>query len=109
MSIPSPVSAEAVAHLGFDYVCIDAQHGGIDYSDCLPLIQAILLGGSRPIVRVPWNEPGVIGKMLDAGAHGVIVPMVNTVEEARAVVRACRYAPAGSRSYGPSRGRRSRR
>ena len=100
--VPSAVSAEAVAHAGFDYVCIDAQHGAIDYGDCRTMIQAILLGGSRPIVRVPWNEPGIIGKVLDAGAHGVIVPMVNSVDEARAVVRACRYAPDGSRSYGPS-------
>lgn len=102
LSVPSPVTAEAVARVGFDYVCIDAQHGGVDYSDCQPMIQAILLGGSRPIVRVPWNEPGIIGKMLDAGAQGVIVPMVNSPEEAVSVVRACRYAPDGARSYGPT-------
>ena len=101
LSIPSPVSAEATARAGFDYVCIDTQHGGIEYSDAVPMIQAILLGGSSPIVRVPWNEPGIIGKMLDAGAHGVIVPMVNSVAEAESVVRACRYAPAGARSFGP--------
>jgi len=102
LSTPSVVMAEATARAGFDYVCIDTQHGAIEYSDTVGLIQAVLLGGASPIVRVPWNEPGIIGKMLDAGAHGVIVPMVNTVEEAEAVVRACRYAPAGARSYGPS-------
>ncbi|NND74632.1 MAG: aldolase [Ilumatobacter sp.] len=102
LSVPSPVTAEAAARTGFDYVCIDTQHGAIDDSDTVPMIQAILLGGSRPIVRVPWNEPGVIGKALDAGAHGVIVPMVNSVAEAEAAVRACRYAPAGARSYGPA-------
>lgn len=102
LSVASPVTAEAAARSGVDYVCIDAQHGGIEYSDCAAMIQAILLGGSRPIVRVPWNEQGIIGKMLDAGAQGVIVPMVNSVEEAEAVVRSCRYAPDGARSYGPS-------
>jgi 4-hydroxy-2-oxoheptanedioate aldolase len=65
------------------------------------MIQAILLGGGRPIVRVPWNEPGIVGKMLDAGAEGIIVPMVNSVAEAAAVVRAVRYPPVGARSFGP--------
>jgi 4-hydroxy-2-oxoheptanedioate aldolase len=102
LATPSTVMAEATARAGFDYVCIDTQHGAIEYSDSVGLIQAILLGGSSPIVRVPWNEPGVIGKMLDAGAHGVIVPMVNTPAEAEAAVRSARYAPDGSRSYGPS-------
>ena len=82
--MPSSVTAEAVARAGFDYVCIDAQHGAVEYSDCVSMIQAVLLGGGRPIVRVPWNEPGIIGKMLDAGAQGVIIPMVNTVAEAEA-------------------------
>lgn len=94
--------AEATARTGFDYVCIDTQHGAIEYSDAVPMIQAILLGGSSPIVRVPWNEQGIIGKMLDAGAHGVIVPMVNSVAEAEAVVRSVRYGPTGARSYGPT-------
>ena len=102
LATPSSVMAEATARAGFDYVCVDTQHGAIEYSDAVGLIQAILLGGSSPIVRVPWNEPGIIGKMLDAGAHGVIVPMVNSVEEARAAVAAGRYAPHGTRSYGPS-------
>lgn len=54
-------------------------------------------------MRVPWNEPGIIGKSLDAGARGIIVPMVNTRASAEAAVRACRYAPAGGRSFGPAR------
>ena len=102
LSIPSTVTAEAAARQGFDYVCVDTQHGAVDYQACVGMIQAIDLGGGTPLVRVPWNEPGIIGKMLDAGAHGVIVPMVNTDAEARAVVQACRYAPIGSRSYGPT-------
>jgi 4-hydroxy-2-oxoheptanedioate aldolase len=99
--MPSPVSAEAAARVGFDYVCVDTQHGATDYQMAVYMIQAIILGGSRPIVRVPWNEPGVIGKMLDAGAVGVVVPMVNTALEAAAVVRACKYPPLGARSFGP--------
>jgi len=100
--IPSSVSAESCARAGFDYVCVDAQHGAIGYDAAVPMIQAIELGGSIPIARVPWNEPGIIGKMLDAGCHGVIVPMVNSADEAEAVVRAVRYAPRGSRSWGPA-------
>ena len=102
LSVPSSVTAEATARAGFDYVCIDTQHGAVEYSDAVPLIQAILLGGSRPIVRVPWNEPGIIGKSFDAGAEAVIVPMVNTVDDAAAALSAGRYAPQGSRSFGPT-------
>lgn len=101
LSIPSTVSAEASAHAGFDYVCVDNQHGAIDYQLSVAMMQAIIAGGGRPIVRVPWNEPGIIGKMLDAGAQAIIVPMVNTAEAARAVVSAVRYAPEGTRSHGP--------
>ena len=101
LSIPSFVSAELAARQPVDYVCIDTQHGVVDYTASASMIQAIELAGGTPIARVPWNEPGVIGKTLDAGAHGVIVPMVNTPEQAEAVVLAARYAPAGSRSWGP--------
>lgn len=103
LSIPSGVSAEVVARIGFDYVCIDLQHGAVDYQAAVGMLQAINLGASAPVVRVPWNEPGIIGKVLDAGAMSVIVPMVNSPEEARAAVAACRYAPAGARSFGPIR------
>jgi 4-hydroxy-2-oxoheptanedioate aldolase len=102
LSAANTVSAEIAGRCGFDYVCIDTQHGAVEYQASVSMIQAIELGGGIPIARVPWNDPGIIGKMLDAGCHGVIVPMVNTVEQARAVVRACRYAPDGSRSYGPT-------
>ena len=101
LSIPSTVTAESAGRVGFDYVCVDSQHGAIDYANVLGLVQAISLGESSPVVRVPWNEPGIIGKSLDAGAYGVIVPMVNSRAEAEAVVRAARYAPDGSRSWGP--------
>ena len=106
LSIPATLSAEVMARAGFDYVCVDTQHGAVDYQVTVELIRAIEHAGSTPIVRVPWNEPGIIGKMLDAGAEGVIIPMVNTVEEAQAAVSACRYAPqGGSRSFGPTVGR----
>lgn len=105
LSIPATLSAEVMARAGFDYVCVDTQHGTVEYQITVELIRAIEHGGSIPIVRVPWNEPGIIGKMLDAGAEGVIIPMVNTPEEAEAAVKACRYAPEGSRSFGPTIGR----
>ena len=101
LTIPSPITAEAAARVGYDYVCLDNQHGVLDYQLTVTMAQAVLLGGGSPITRVPWNEPGIIGKMLDAGIHGVIVPMVNSAAEAEALVRAGRYPPLGSRSFGP--------
>jgi 4-hydroxy-2-oxoheptanedioate aldolase len=101
LTIQSVISAEAVARVGYDYVCIDNQHGVNDYQQTVAMAQAILLGGGTPIARVPWNEPGIIGKMLDAGIEGIIVPMVNSAAEAQAVVRAGRYSPVGARSFGP--------
>ena len=101
LSVASSVSAEATARVGFDYVCADNQHGATDYQATVATVQGVLLGGSRAVARVPWNEPGIIGKMLDAGNEAVIVPMVNSAAEAQAVVRACRYPPLGARSYGP--------
>ena len=103
LGIPSSFSAEIVARCDLDYVCVDTQHGLVDYSDSWKMLQAVNLGSATPVVRVPWNEPGIIGKSLDAGARGIIVPMVNTRAEAEAAVRACRYAPDGGRSYGPAR------
>jgi 4-hydroxy-2-oxoheptanedioate aldolase len=101
LSLPSFVSAEITARQDVDYICVDLQHGVNDYAQAASMIQAIELCGGTPICRVPWNEPGIIGKVLDAGAHGVVVPMVNTREQAEAVVRSTRYAPEGSRSWGP--------
>ena len=101
--IPSSVSAEVLGAVDFDYVNVDLQHGLVDYSNLVPMLQAIQLGTPTPTVRVPWNEPGIIGKVLDAGAMGVIVPMVNSREECEAAVQATRYAPAGHRSFGPTR------
>ncbi len=101
LAIPDTVTAEAATRCGFDYVCVDMQHGLADYHHMVGMVQAIELAGGVPIARAPWNEPGVIGRILDAGAHGIVVPMVNSPAEAEAVVRSCRYAPLGSRSVGP--------
>ena len=103
LTLGSPSSAEVVARSGFDYICIDTQHGLNDYTESWRILQVINLGASTPIVRVPWNEPGIIGKSLDAGARGVIIPMVNTRDHAEAATYACRYAPVGGRSFGPAR------
>ena len=106
LMIPSSASAEEVARAGFDYCCIDMQHGLVDYPNAVEMIRAIQLGGSAPFVRVPWNEPGIIAKMLDAGAQGIIIPMVNSAAEAEAAVAACKYPPVGNRSHAPTRGAR---
>ena len=103
LAIPSSFTAEIIARQGFDYVNIDLQHGIVDYQVAVTMLQAISITDATPTVRVPWNEPGIIMKCLDAGAIGVIIPMVNTVEEAQAAVAACRYYPEGMRSNGPIR------
>jgi 4-hydroxy-2-oxoheptanedioate aldolase len=103
LMIPSAFSAEIIAHAGFDWVCVDMQHGVIDYSQMVAMLQAVAYTNVTPLVRVPWNEPGIIGKTLDAGARGVIIPMVNSRADAERAVQACRYAPAGARSFGPVR------
>ncbi len=103
LSLPDSLTAEMVGQAGFDYACIDTQHGVVDYQVAVTMLQALDLGSSTPLVRVPWNEPGIIAKMLDAGAQGIIIPMVNSPQEAMAAVSACRYPPEGARSFGPLR------
>ena len=103
LSLANSYTAEAISKLGFDWVCIDMQHGLIDYSDLTSMLPAISSSDATPLVRVPWNEPYEIMKALDAGAYGVIVPMVNNREEAAQAVAACRYPPDGTRSFGPIR------
>ncbi len=99
--MPTSVSSEVMSATGLDYVCLDMQHGLIGYVDMVPMLQA--MDGPTPVVRVLENTPGHIGKALDAGAMGVIVPMVNSRAECEAAMRAARYAPGGSRSFGPTR------
>ncbi len=101
--MPGSFGAELVAGAGVDYVCVDQQHGVIDYDSMVPMFQAIRAGGAVPITRVLSNDPFAIMKALDAGAWGVIVPLVNSAEDAARAVSACRYPPRGMRSYGPVR------
>lgn len=103
LSIGNSFTAEIMAAQGYDSITIDVQHGALDYSAMLPMFQAMRASGVVPMARVPWNEPGIIMKALDAGAYGVICPMVNTAEEAARFVKAMRYPPAGERSFGPTR------
>jgi 4-hydroxy-2-oxoheptanedioate aldolase len=103
LSIPSAFSAELLAHTGFDCLTIDTQHGLIDYGVAVAMLQAISTTDCIPLARVSWNEPGAIMKLLDAGAYGIICPMIGTAEEAAAFAAACRYPPDGIRSYGPKR------
>lgn len=102
-AIPSPVTAEIAARAGFDTVTIDLQHGLMDYQVALGMLQAAQGCGVPVLARVPWNEPGIVMKCLDAGFAGIICPMVNTADEARQLVMASRYAPLGGRSFGPTR------
>ncbi|WP_033319812.1 HpcH/HpaI aldolase family protein [Streptomyces yerevanensis] len=103
--LDSPVSTERIARLGYDYVALDAQHGLIDYAGVLASLTAIDTKGSTAVglVRVEANDPMPIGKALDAGAAGVIVPLIDTPQDAAAAVAAVRYPPQGRRSYGPMR------
>ncbi|MGY3411618.1 2-keto-3-deoxy-L-rhamnonate aldolase RhmA [Bradyrhizobium sp. GM5.1] len=103
LAIPSGFSAEMIAQCGFDSVTVDMQHGVQDYLSMVQCFQAMDKHPITPMVRVPWNEPGIIGKVLDGGAYGVICPMVNTPQEARNLVSYAKYPPKGVRSNGPIR------
>lgn len=103
LHIPSSWSAEVMAHQGFDSLVIDLQHGMMNFESSVSILQAISTTETVPMARVPWNEPGIIGKLLDAGAYGIICPMVNTQSECEAFVGAMRYYPEGYRSRGPTR------
>lgn len=103
LQLESPMAAEIAGRLGFDWVGIDTQHGMIGYDGMLRMLQAVAIGGAPAIVRVPSADPAAIGRALDSGAAGVIVPLVESAEQARRAVAACRYAPAGTRSWGPIR------
>ena len=103
ISVDSVFTAEIMANAGFDWLCLDMQHGMLDYNDVRQMLPAISTTDTIPFVRVPWNEPYEIMKVLDAGAYGVVVPLVNNRVEAEQAVGACRYPPGGDRSYGPVR------
>lgn len=103
LTIPDSFGAEVMAHQGWDALTIDMQHGLIDVQRMVSMLQAISTTATVPVVRVPWLEPGVLMKALDAGAYGVICPMISTREEAQRLVSYTHYAPMGTRSFGPIR------
>lgn len=102
-SIGSSYVVELLASCDFDWICIDLQHGFAGPGDLLPMLQAASITRTPTLVRVPRLDAGLIGRALDAGAAGVVVPMVNSAAQAREAVRACRYPPDGERSWGPAR------
>ncbi len=104
LTINSSVSAEALAQLDWNSMTVDLQHGLVDWDAAIPMLQTISATDAVPMMRVPWNNPAWIMRALDAGAYGVICPMVNDRADCEAFVGACRYAPVGYRSWGPVRG-----
>jgi len=103
LAIPDSFSAETMAHQGWDSLTIDMQHGVTDYLSAVRMLTAISTKPVIPVVRVPWLDPGTIMKMLDAGALGVICPMINSAQDAANFVSYLRYPPQGQRSFGPIR------
>jgi 4-hydroxy-2-oxoheptanedioate aldolase len=103
LSVSHGFTAEVMARQGFDSLVVDMQHGTTDMNDVWPMLQAISQTDTVPVVRVPWNDPPTIMKALDLGAYCIIVPLINTGEDAAKAVAACRYPPVGIRSSGPVR------
>src|SRR3954451_22261745 len=103
LSIGNPFTAEIMAAQGYDAISIDIQHGALDYSAVLAMFQAMRASDVVTMARVPWLDPAAIMKVLDAGAYGVICPMINNRAEAVELVSYVRYPPSGTRSLGPTR------
>ncbi|MDQ3855095.1 MAG: aldolase/citrate lyase family protein [Chloroflexota bacterium] len=103
LSLPSPEGAEYISRLGFDWLVVDTEHNAIDIRTLGQMLSAISASASAPMVRIPWNAPEHFKRALDAGAWGLVVPMVNSREEAEMAVEATRYPPLGARSVGGSR------
>jgi 4-hydroxy-2-oxoheptanedioate aldolase len=100
----SPLIAETLGRAGYDFVIVDLQHSASTSCSLLGMLQAISCTAATPIVRVSANQPADIQRALDLGAYGLVVPMVNSRAEAEAILQSVRYAPTGSRSWGPLRG-----
>ena len=103
LTLCSPVAAEAMAHVGWDWLVVDAEHSPVGFETMVNCFRAAQLGGAIPMARVPWNDTVWIQRTLDAGALGLVVPMVNSAEDAKAVVSNMKYATRGQRSFGGSR------
>jgi 4-hydroxy-2-oxoheptanedioate aldolase len=99
--LADPQVAQIMGRAGFDFICVDLQHSFITMTELSTMLDALDKAGSPSIVRVPWNAPDLIMRALDLGAEAIIVPLVNSAEEAHRAAMACRYAPMGSRSWGP--------
>src|SRR5437868_14158558 len=102
-AIPSSLTAELAAAAGYDYVCVDLQHGLSDETTMISMFQATQAAGAPPLAPLAGNEPWLIMRALDLGAVGVILPLIDDAGEAARAVEACRYPPLGRRSYGPIR------
>jgi 2-keto-3-deoxy-L-rhamnonate aldolase RhmA len=98
-----PDVTEWLSRLGFDWLLLDAEHGPMDFETLQSMMQSMTGSSCIPVVRPQWNDPVIIKRILDIGAYGVLVPWVNSKEEAEAAVRACRYPPEGVRGWGPRR------
>ena len=103
----SPFIAELIALQGFDFIGLDAQHGLFSYDSIVTALMAVGRTGCTPVVRMPSSDPAAAGKVLDAGAHGIIFPMIESAGDAAAAVAACRIHPGGRRSFGPLRASQS--
>jgi 4-hydroxy-2-oxoheptanedioate aldolase len=104
LAIANSFSAEVMASAPFDSITIDTQHGMLDFEAAVAMFGAISGYPPTPLARVKWNDPAATMKLLDAGAYGIICPMINSRAECESFVGACRYAPEGYRSFGPARG-----
>jgi 2-keto-3-deoxy-L-rhamnonate aldolase RhmA len=106
LSLASPSATELLGHVGFDWLVLETEHGGVGIAETEELLRAAAATGSVALVRVPPRDPVFIQRALDLGAHGLVVPLVESAAEAAAVVQAMRYPPAGTRSFGPLRASR---
>ena len=102
-STANSMMTEILADQGYDSITVDMQHGIVDYSETARIFQTLRASNTTPFARVPWLEPGIIMKVLDAGAYGIICPMINNQEQAERFVSYVRYPPLGTRSFGPTR------
>lgn len=103
LCIGNGFAAEVVAAQGFDSIVLDGQHGVMGYNEMLSILQSTLAYDVTALVRVPWLEPGAIMRAMDAGAYGIICPMINNRKQAEELVSYMRYPPLGTRSFGPTR------
>jgi 4-hydroxy-2-oxoheptanedioate aldolase len=104
LALGSSYAAEILAHLPYDSITIDLQHGMQDFETALTMLQAVSTSTPVPMVRIPANQSWMVQRVLDAGAYGVICPMISDAQQCTSFVGACRYPPCGERSFGPARG-----